>query len=233
MIIHGDCLTELQQLPADSIDCVFTDPPFGIGEGSFQQSFHSARDESYVVDDYIEAPDDYALFSQRWIEQLPRIMKPGASGFIVSGWSQLRHIENALATTELIPINHIIWQYNFGVHTRNKFVSSHYHILFFQKKGKRTFHRFVESDNTKESYHHRQDVWFIKKEYKPKQLKTSNSLPIQLVKKALMYTTNENDVVLDCFAGSGTTLVAAKQMNRKFIGIEKSAQYVQMIKDRL
>lgn len=233
MIINDDCLNALKDIPDNSIDLVFTDPPFGINEGSFQQSVHSARDGSFVIDDYNEAPQDYATFSRQWISQLPHVMKPGASGYIVSGWSQLRHIENALAETDLLPINHIIWQYNFGVHTRNKFVSSHYHILMFQKKGQRTFHRFAESDDTKESYHHRQDVWFIKKEYKPQQPKTANSLPVALPTKAIKYSSNEGDTVLDPFCGSGTTLLAAQQLNRKYIGIELSKEYCELAEKRI
>ena len=150
--------------------------------------------------------------------------------WIVSGWSKLGDILNA-STLHLQ--NHIIWKYNFGVYTKKKFVSSHYHMLYYIKPPvkKATFDNFII--DTTESYHDREDVWVINKEYKRQQMKTQNSLPVSLVVKALRYTTQEGDTVLDPFAGSGTTLLAAKQLNRSSIGIVMSKTYCELIESRL
>jgi DNA modification methylase len=57
--------------------------------------------------------------------------------------------------------------------------------------------------------------------------------PEALLKELLTYHTNENDLVLDCFAGSGSTLVACKNLNRRFIGIEISSDYMKIAEERL
>lgn len=83
--------------------------------------------------------EEYESFTRDWILQAERILRPGGSLYIVSGYTHLRHILNALYETSLEEVNHIIWRYNFGVFTSLKYVSSHYHILFMQSPGKRTF----------------------------------------------------------------------------------------------
>ena len=57
--------------------------------------------------------------------------------------------------------------------------------------------------------------------------------PIELLEYLIKTYTNENDIVLDCFAGSGTTLVASKNLNRQFIGIEKEKEYYDICLERL
>ena len=224
-LINGDCLTELKKMADNSIDCVVADPPFGIGEGSFEQHYNP---RNHVVDGYTEAPTDYGQFSKQWIEQCERILKPGGAMWIISGWSNLHHI---LSGCTLPMRNHLIWQFNFGVYTKRKFVSSHYHCLYYTKGKPTTFNNDIA--DTKQSYHDRQDVWFIPKKYKKGEPKTQNSLPVALVDKMLRYTTKEGDIVLDPFAGSGTTLVAAKQLGRNAVGIEISKSYCDLIKERL
>ena len=227
-VINGDCLEQLKLLPDNSIDCVFADPPFGINEDSFDK--HYNRDSSFVGKTYTPAPQDYKVFSKSWISQCERVLKPGGAMWIVSGWSKLSDI---LQSSTLHLQNHIIWKYNFGVYTKKKFVSSHYHLLYYIKSPTKnaTFNNYIT--DTTQSYHDREDVWVINKEYKRQQQKTQNSLPIALVQKALRYTTKPGDVVLDPFTGSGTTLLAAKQLNRNAIGIEISKEYCELIEKRL
>src|SRR5690606_23966734 len=87
---------------------------------------HYNRKESFVIDGYTEIPlDKYPAFSQQWIQQAERVLKPGGSLYIVSGYTNLIHILNALHKTSLIEMNHLIWKYNFGDYTRQKYI----HIL--------------------------------------------------------------------------------------------------------
>lgn len=228
IIIQGDCLDWFsKQQDNEPVDCIFADPPFGIGEGKFEQHYNPRK---HIVDGYTEAPNDYATFSKQWISEAERILKPGGALWIVSGWTNLHHILNACS----LPLrNHIIWQFSFGVHTKKKFVSSHYHLLYYIKPPIKDAVFNIQFADTKESYHDRQDVWFISKKYKTGEAKTQNSLPVALVEKCLRYTTKVGDVVVDPFAGSGTTLLAAKQLDRNAIGIEISDKYCDLIKQRL
>ena len=127
-------------------------------------------------------------------------------------------------------MNHIIWKYNFGVYTRRKFVSSHYHILYYVKPGaEHTFHthcRYGEMEKDEKegslNYQDREDVWIINREYKPGKIKNKNELPTQLLVKILQYSSNEGDTVCDLFLGSFATLKIALAMNRQVCGFEKS-----------
>ena len=151
--------------------------------------------------------------------------------YIVSGYSNLYHILHALRQTSLIEINHLVWKYNFGVWTSRKFISSHYHILFYEKPGgRRTFNlesRFGAEEKSTDggslNYQDREDVWVINREYKPGQVKNKNELPIQLLTKMILYSSNEGDLVCDLFLGGGSTARAAIGLNRKAVGFEISS----------
>lgn len=235
--IHGntfynaDCIAGAAELIADdSIDLIITDPPYGIRGDRLHR--HYNRNESFVVDGYVEVPAaEYGTFSRQWIQEAERILRPGGSMYIVSGYTNLYHILHALRETSLEEINHIIWKYTFGVYTRRKFVSSHYHILFYEKPGeRRTFNlesRYGcgERDEAGGSlnYRDREDVWVINREYKPGRVKNKNELPTDLLCRMIQYSSNPGDLVCDLFLGGFSTARTAIGLDRRATGFELSA----------
>jgi site-specific DNA-methyltransferase (adenine-specific) len=229
---NGDCITGAAEHIADnSVDLIITDPPYGINGDRLHQ--HYNRNEEFVVRGYVEIPRaDYADFSIRWIKEAERVLRPGGSIYIVSGYTNLVDLLNALQRTKLKEINHIIWKYNFGVFTRRKYVSSHYHILFYEKPGgKRTFNlesRYglceKTSDGRSLNNFDREDVWIINREYKPGQVKNKNELPTKLLIKMIQYSSNEGEIVGDFFLGGFSTAVVAIGLNRRAVGFEISPQ---------
>lgn len=227
---NGDCIAGAREyVPSNSVDLIITDPPYGINGDQLHK--HYNRNEEFVVEGYVEVPaSEYGEFSLNWIKEAERILKPGGSIYIVSGYTNLYHILHALRQTKLEEINHIIWKYNFGVYTSRKYVSSHYHILFYQKPGgERTFNlesRFgvKEKDSTDGSlnYQDREDVWIINREYKPGQVKNKNELPTELLIKMMQYSSNEGDLVCDLFLGGFSTAKVAVGLNRRATGFEIS-----------
>lgn len=226
----GDCISgAAEYIPDNSVDLIITDPPYGINGDKLHQ--HYNRNEDFVVEGYVEIPQaEYADFSTTWIREAERILKPGGSIYIVSGYTNLIDILNALRATDLKEINHIIWKYNFGVFTRQKYVSSHYHILFYEKPGgKRTFNlesRFGLNEKTGDdrslNNYDREDVWIINREYKPGQVKNKNELPPQLLIKMIQYSSNEGDLVCDLFLGGFSTAKVALGLHRRATGFEIS-----------
>jgi len=208
-----DCIEGSQKYLSDnSIDLIITDPPYGINGDKLHK--HYNRREEFVIDGYIEIPQkEYAEFSEKWIKEAERVLKPGGSIYIVSGYTNLVDILNALKKTKLKELNHIIWKYNFGVYTKNKYVSSHYHILYYTKPGKKhtfnTFCRYSDSEKNEMdrslNYIDREDVWIINREYKPAKKKNKNELPTELLIKMISYSSNINDIVCDFFLGSFST----------------------------
>lgn len=223
-VFNQSCIEGMREHVADdSVDLIFTDPPYGIDGDELDVHYH--RDESNVVPGYIDVPlSQYAEFSHNWIRECYRVLRPGGSIYIVSGYTNLHHILNALHATKLEEINHIIAKYSFGVSTKNKFVSSHYHVLFWQKpnkgKLKRTFNSNYKYTDQKDSYHDRLSVQDMPRDYKPGQIKNKNQLSEDFIEKFIMYSSNRGDLVLDCFGGGLTTGRTALRWGRNFIGFE-------------
>jgi len=227
---NSDCISgAARYIPDNSIDLIITDPPYGINGDMLHK--HYNRNEAFVVDGYVEIPqEEYGRFSRKWIAEAERVLRPGGSLYIVSGYTNLYHILDALRKTGLKEVNHIIWKYPFGVFTRRKFVSSHYHILFYEKPGgTRTFN--LESryglgekngDGGSLNNTDREDVWQINREYKPGMVKNKNELPPDLLAKMIQYSSNEGDLVCDFFLGGFSTAKTAIGLNRRATGFEIS-----------
>jgi site-specific DNA-methyltransferase (adenine-specific) len=223
-IYCGDALELMKKLPDECIDLIITDPPFAIDFKAKRSNYN--RDNTKVLEGYNEIPKEkYYEFSLNWIRQAYRILKRTGSMFVFSGWTNLKDILNALDEVGFITINHIIWKYQFGVFTKRKFVTSHYHILFVAKDEEKYKFNKIE--------HYPEDVWIINREYWTGKIKTPTKLPTALVRKIILYASDEGDIVFDPFLGSGQVAVVAKALKRHFLGFEIVPEYCDFIKERL
>jgi len=224
----SDCTKGSRKFISDnSVDLIITDPPYGIEGDKFHRHYH--RQEGKIINGYVEIPKDkYALFSKKWIREAERVLRPGGSLYVVSGYSNLADILNALQMTRLEERNHIIWKYNFGVHTQKKYISSHYHILYYTKTGGKvtfnTYARFGPNEkninNGSLNYRDREDVWQINREYKPGEIRNKNELPTELIIKIMQYSSNEGDLVADFFLGGFNVAKVSVGLKRNIIGFE-------------
>ena len=216
-VLLGDGIEGIKSIPKGSVDLVFTDPPFGLSFTGKPSNYNRKR--SLVVGHYKDwSPMDYYKKTNSWVASATTTLKTGGTLVVISGWNRLADIENAAIRFGLTQFNHIIWKYQFGVYTKNTFVNSHYHILFYSKGKTHTFNRRFE--DTKKDYADREDVWLIKKPYQTGKLKTPNKLPEELVEKVLFYVSNQGDLVLDPFTGSETIPKVAKRISRDFLAFE-------------
>jgi len=223
-IYNEDCIPGARKYISDEeVDLMICDPPFGISEASFDK--HYNRKESNVLDGYVEAPEDYLEWTIQWLTEAKRILKPNGSMYLVSGYSKLYEILSAIRQVRMTEINHIIWKYNFGVYTKNKYVTSHYHILYLKKheKANPTFNRECRFQGSQESYRDREDVWVINREFQPGKVKNKNKLPTKLVGKMVQYSSNPDDIICDFFLGNFTTAYVAVATKRIPIGFEKNS----------
>ena len=239
-IRNMDCIEGMRGLPDESIDLMVTDPPFAIDFKAQRSNYN--RKESRVLEGYAEVQaDKYPEFTRNWMTEAYRLLKKSGSAFVFSGWNNLKDILNVIDETGFITVNHLIWKYQFGVATRRKFVSSHYHCLFICKNDKgRKF--FIDSRYSKDDqvngggslrYRDMEDVWVINREYWTGDIKTPTKLPRELIQKILAYTSEEGDIVLDPFLGSGQVAVVAQMMGRKYIGYEIVPEYFEFAQSRL
>jgi site-specific DNA-methyltransferase (adenine-specific) len=226
-IYPEDCLDKDKKIKNESVMLGIYDPPFGIGESKFDK--HYKRDNLNIINGYKEAPADYALWTNLWLKEAVRVLNNNGSMYVIIGHTQLRHVLNAASNLNLVEINHLIWKYNFGVYTKKKYVTSHYHILYYKKveKSKSKFNlncRFgcqeKDSNGGSKLYHDLEDVFFINKEFSPGEKKNQNKLPEDLIKKLILYSSDPNDLVCDFFMGNFTTAYCAINLGRNICGYE-------------
>jgi site-specific DNA-methyltransferase (adenine-specific) len=131
---NGDCIRGAREhIPDGSVDLIVTDPPYGINGDRLHQHYNRMRRSSSRV----------TSKSRSRVRGVQQEVDPGGRtdpparrvDLHRSGYTNLYHILHALRQTGLREVNHIIWKYNFGVYTSRKYVSSHYHILFYEKPG--------------------------------------------------------------------------------------------------
>ena len=236
-LANTDATTFIRSLPAQSLQCVICDPPFGLDEDTFDK--HYARDAAHVIEGYQTAPRGAAAYEEwakQWIHELPRVLKADGTLYIVCAWNHVCDIELAIRSAPapgLRVVNHIIWKYNFGVYTQKKFVTSHYHVLRCAVGAATpTFYSrafFSETERTTDGHNNAQyldmeDVWVIPKEFAHGERKNVNKLPDALVRKMLLYATKPDDCVGDFFMGNFTTAYVARGEGRRCVGCEINAE---------
>ena len=235
-----DCVRGMKLIPAGTVDLIITDPPFAIDFKAVRANYN--RTASRVMEGYGEIKaKDYYGFTSSWVGQAHRVLKESGSMYVFSGWNSLKDVLAALDDAGFVTINHIIWKYQFGVVTKKKFVTSHYHCIYVCKNPKKrnfySFARFDKDARTPEGrslhYRDKEDVWDIKREYWTGDEKTPTKLPAELVEKIMAYSSVEGDTILDPFLGSGQVAFIGKRMNRRFIGFEMVKKYHAFAKRRL
>jgi len=222
------------------MDLIITDPPFGIKFDGKSGVYN--RKSSKVMDGYVEIPQkEYRQFSEDWIKEAYRILKPNGSIYIFSGFNNLEDVLRGVRLAGFTVVNHIIWKYQFGVNCQNKYVTSHYTIIYAVKNPKKKtfntncrFSKYAKTENGNSArYRDVEDVWTINREFSFKGDKTPTKLPSEIVKKILQYSSNPGDLVFDPFLGSGQVILTARKMNRNYMGIEIVKKYFEVIGKRL
>lgn len=208
-IINDDCLNILKQLPNKCIDMVLTDPPYGM---SYQSS---RRTEKY---EKIEN-DDNLTWLPFWVKEIKRVLKEDAMLYIFCSWHNIEIFKIEIEKEFQIK-NILVWnKNNFGSGDLfGDYAPKYENIIFINPsnkplKGKR-ISNVLDFAKTSNDLHPTQK-------------------PISLFSLFIEKSSNENDLILDCFSGSGTTAVACSELKRRFICIEKDKEYWQKSVQRL
>lgn len=221
-----DALTLLRALPSGFVDCIVTDPPYGLYGGSFI----SRPDTGGLYQRVNETWDKFVLTS--WMIEASRVLKPFGSVLCFGGRQSIYQIAAEGLRLNWRIINDITWYKpdatpNF---TGRMMTESTERILWFCPDGEKwTYNRLVAK--TMNGGHNLRDVWRFGQtrgdRYHPTQK------PLVLMERIVKLFTNPGDIILDPFIGSGTTAVAARNLSRHFIGCDISADYVRIARDRL
>jgi len=222
-IYNIDCIKGIMQLEDKSVDLVFSDIPFNIDIGKRTKSRSKGFSGEAYKDNF--SLDDYSILISSWVQKSHRILKNTGTIVIMTGWTNLEVVLKSLRESEFTLLNHCIIKYAFGIYTKKRFVSSHYHIIFATKSNK------VWTFNKQKKYD--EDVWMMNREFKSKELNHPCPTTYEWIKKIVLTSSNENDVILDAFMGTGTTALVCKDNNRNYIGFELKKEYVETANKRL
>lgn len=231
----GDCLSMLKQIKPQSIDLIFADPPYGLGK------------DFGVSKDVWSNANEYLQWSKIWIDECMRILKPNGTMYFMSS-TQYMPLLDSYVSEKYFVINRIIWTYDSsGVQAKNKFGSAYEPILMIthSKNSKYTFNSediLVEAKTgaQRNLINYRKtppqpynvtkipsNVWhFNRVRYKMAEYENHpTQKPEALLKRIILASSNNGEIVLDPFAGSFTSCKVALDLGRKTIGIENNEEF--------
>jgi len=244
-LILGDALKVLKNVPDNSVDLVFADPPYNMSKKNglaWKYSKHVTMQEDWDM----FTKDEFFKFNCDWIKECLRVLKQGGSLWISGSFHNIYQIGFILQEfhPEIKINNSIVWfkpnaQPNI---TCRFFTESTEHLIWATKNGagkKWKFNYQWTKDGIYDSINPKgkqtRNVWSIP--LTPKNEKWAGAHPTQkpfeLLKRIILSCTDEGDVVLDPFVGSGTTSIVAKYYGRNSIGIDISKKYYEIAKRRM
>ena len=243
-IILGDALIELKKIESNSINLIVVDPPYFL-----------LKNQKW--DNQWKTETDYIDWCKQWFHECKRILKDDGSFYCFQDWRLVS--EYVIELKKIFPYfqNWITWERIKGRCSNKNWKSSKEEILYFSKQKEPKFFSqkklrpviapykdedgkpkgwFINEEGERvrwtgigNVWHYTSPVWSSIEE-KPQH---PCQKPLMMIERIIEAHTNENDIVLDCFAGSGTTGIAAKKLNRNYILIEKDEEYFDIIKERM
>ena len=243
-ILIGDCIERLERLPAECVDLVFADPPYNLQlEGTLSRPDQSLVDGVDEAWDKFSSFADYDSFTRAWLCAARRVMKPDATLFVIGSYHNIFRVGTILQDLGFWILNDIVWRKanpmpNFR---GRRFTNAHETMIWAAKDAGAKAYTFnyeaLKAGN--EDCQMRSD-WFLpictgaerlKKEEGGKMHPTQK--PEALLARVLLSASNQGDLVLDPFFGSGTTGAVAKRLGRSFVGIERDPDYAAAARARI
>lgn len=234
--ICGDTFSVLKNMPNKSIDLLIVDPPYNL-----DKNFHGNGFKKRNL-------DEYAIYTKEWIDAVKDKLKDTASIYVCCDWKSALVI-GAILEENFILRNRITWQREKGRGAKSNWKNSMEDIFFATVSDNYTFNLdavkqkkkvlapykengvpkdWVESEDGKFRYTCPSNFWDdIAVPYwsMPENTAHPTQKPEKLMAKLILASSNKGDLVVDIFAGSGTTGVVAKKLERNFINIEQNPLY--------
>jgi len=226
----GDALDLFKDILPESIDLVIADPPYNLGK-------------DYGNDSDRRGSQEYLEFTRRWLLESKRVLKPSGTIYVFMGVRFISSLYDIMERELGFALNSwIVWHYTQGLGKTRGFSPRHDDILMFTKGENFTFN--LDDVRVPQKYYRDRnnmrganpgDVWeFSHVHYSnPNRQQHPTQKPEGILERMILASSNVNDVVLDPFAGSGTTLRVCQQLNRRAVGFELNPDYVARIRERL
>jgi len=243
-IIQGDSYTELAKFPDNAVDLIFADPPYNM-----QLENALFRPNNTKVDGVDDAWDKFASFAEydafctAWLTECRRVLKDTGTIWVIGSYHNIFRVGALMLDLGFWILNDVTW---YKTNPMPNFLGRRFtnatETLLWCAKGKEckkyTFnHKLMKKYNGDKQM---TSVWQMGLCIGEERLKGadgkkahSTQKPEELLKRVILSTTKQGDVVLDPFFGTGTTGAVAKKLKRHFIGIEREAAYVALAEKRI
>ena len=240
MLFNDDSLKILDQLPENSVDMIFADPPYNLSNGGF--SVHAGKMVSVNKGAWDKSngfEDDYN-FHFKWLSAAKRVLKPGGSLWVSGTYHSIYQCGYAIQALNFHILNDIAWfKPNAAPNLSCRFFTASHETLIWarkDKKGKHTFNYDAMkngdwgADSIKKPNTQMRSVWSIgtPKPDEKKFGKHPTQKPHELLRRIVLASTNKGDLIVDPFAGSSTTGIAARLQGRNFIGIDTEKKFLDL-----
>lgn len=245
VLYNANSLDLLKELPENSIDMIFADPPYNLSNGGF--TVHAGKMVSVNKGDWDKSngfAKDYE-FHYNWLQECRRVLKPHGTLWVSGTYHSIYQCGYALQALNYHILNDISWfKPNASPNLSCRFFTASHESLIWARKDKKGKHVFNydlmkngdwSEDQLKKPNLQMRSVWAMgtPKPEEKKFGKHPTQKPLDLLKRIVLASTNEGDVILDPFTGSSTTGLASILINRKFIGIDTEKKYLDLSIKRL
>jgi len=241
-IQNADCFDVLPQIPKESVDLVVTDPPYNIGYKEWDKFWNL---------------NSFKRFTKFWVEECFRVLKPTGTLWSFMGYGNILSFVPILEEYGNVHLeNWVVWARQKGRGSSKHLKSQREDIFHVTKSDKFTWNNlkvlrevvcpyvkdgkprgwFLDENGKRVRWTGLGNVWVYTAPFwgskDDKQMHPAQK-PLLLIERLILLSSNEGDVVLDPFSGSGTTAVVCKKLNRKFICVEKDEEYYSSSIERL
>jgi modification methylase len=242
-IIDGDCIEELARLPAKSVDMIFADPPYNLQLGGDLFRPEGGRVDAVDNDwDHFASFAAYDTFTRAWLTEARRVLKDDGSLWVIGSYHNIFRVGTALQDLGYWVLNDIVWRKSNPMPNfrGTRFTNAHETLIWCAKDAdaRYTFnYRAMKALN--DDLQMRSD-WVLPICSGGERLKGLDGhkahptqKPESLLYRVLLACTKPGDTVLDPFFGTGTTGAVARRLGRRWIGIEREADYVAVARERI
>lgn len=226
-VIQGDCLEVMKKIPDNSIDAIITDPPYNTGmKEKDKESIQNNKSkrvqlDAFFNDDY--SKEEYQSLVLNSCKEFHRILKNDKPCYICINWKSLGLWLNELEKCGFKCKNVIVWDKMWhGLNFQNYAYT--YELIIFCAKGDYFPNNKSFIDKEKGYF---KDVWHIQRKMIENDISKHETIKSkELIRRIILHASNENDIILDAFLGSGITAITCKEEKRKCIGIEINPDYI-------
>ena len=243
-ILVGDCVAEMAKLPAASVDLIFADPPYNLQlQGDLKRPDDSTVDAVDDAWDQFPSFAAYDEFTRAWLVSCRRVMKPSATLWVIGSYHNIFRVGALLQDLGFWILNDIVWRKSNPMPNfrGRRFTNAHETLIWAARdaggRGYTFNYEALKAGN--EDVQVRSD-WFIPLCTGEERLKGPDGKklhptqkPEALLARAILAASQPDDLVLDPFCGTGTTGAVARQLRRRFIGIEREAEYAAAAEQRI